>query len=99
MKTGYLVSIGAIVAMAGVFLFSQEQESELDRVSRQVQALQTEVSSLANQVQLLRRDFANLRRKGAAIPPAIPPGVTGKEINGVKYYLVPVENDLEAKSP
>lgn len=99
MSTGYLLSLGAIITMAGVFLFSQEKETEIDRVSRQVEALQKEVSSLASQVQLLREEFANLKRKGAGTPAGIPSGAREREINGVKYYIVPIGEEPDTESP
>ena len=99
MKTVYLISIGAIVLVVGVFLFSQEAETELDRVSRQVEALRKEVSFLANQVELLKKDFANLRNQGTTVPPGIPQDAIQKEINGVKYYIVPVAEDPNTEAP
>jgi len=99
MKIVHLIPVGAIVLVAGVFLFSQEKETELDRVSKQVEALRKEVSLLANQVELLKKDFARLRSQEVAVPPGIPRGAIPKEINGVKYYFVPVDEDSRSDSP
>lgn len=99
MKSVHFISVGAIVLGAGIFLFSQEKEDKLDRVSRQVEALRKEVSFLATQVELLKKDLINLRMKGAGVPPGVPEGAYQDEINGVKYYLVPVDQDPDTESP
>ena len=100
MRRFYFVSLGAVILIIGGVLFSQEKETELDRVSRQVQALRKEVSFLATQIEQLKMDLAELRGRGAfAVPPGIPPGAAEQEINGVRYYMVPVKEDSTEDKP
>jgi predicted nucleic acid-binding Zn-ribbon protein len=97
--TRLILLVGLAGLVAGTLLFSQQEESELDRVSEQVQALQKEVSSLVVQVELLEKDIAQLKTGRASKPFKLPPGTLEREINGLRYYLLPVAEDPEKKSP
>lgn len=96
MQRFYLILTGAVFLAGGAFLFSEESETELDRVTRQVESLRTEVSHLAAQLERLREEFRHFRAQGNPPPPGIPPGATEGEINGIKYYLVPVTEPPES---
>ena len=91
--TRLIFLIGLAGLVAGTLLFSQQEESELDRVSEQVQTLQKEVSSLVIQVELLKKDMAQLKTAGAFQSFKPPPGTQEREINGLRYYLMPVEKE------
>ena len=94
MKRNVFLSMGVVVFITGAFLFSQDDESDLDRVIRQVEFLRKEVSSLAAQIDLLKAELATLRSEEAnKFLPGIPPGTPEGEINGLKYYLLPVSEE------
>jgi len=101
MKKLHFVFTAGILLAAGMFLFSQENETQLDRLSRQVESLRKEVSMLANQVESLQKELARMQFQELAgpAPPGVPPEAIPREFNGIKYYLVPADQDAETESP
>ncbi len=101
MKKFQILAIFLCVLVASLSWIQAETDKDEDSLKKQIEELKTQVEMLKKRVKILEKQLQSLDNKGIAIPKTfpklqkIPKDWKEFEYNGMKYYILPLQDDPE----